>query len=150
MSSQKEKLAQSALVMRIVGYSVFLLPIGLFFYSAGIVWGGLPSGFPIICGAHPGSPYDGFHPYFWMLLGVYLSWAFLLIRGASNPLAAISLFDFGILSNVVHALMMIPMAFTYPNELAHLWADVPALLGISAVLWIWRPSTDTAQVQVPA
>ncbi len=33
-----------------------------------------------------------------MLLAVYIAWAILLIRGAKDPLAAASLFDWGILA----------------------------------------------------
>lgn len=144
MTADEQSLKRSALVMRIVGWSVLVLPLGLFLYPAGIVWGAMPPGFPILCGAHPPSPLDGLHPYFFMLLGVYLSWAVLMIRGAKDPRAAIALFDFGILANLVHAGMMIPQALIYPNELAHLWADIPALLAIVAVLWIWRPKPAAA------
>ena len=84
MTTDEQKLRQSALVMRIVGWSIFILPAGLFLYPAGVVWGNLPPGFPIICGAHPASPLDGLHPYLWMLLGLYFSWAVLLIRGAKT------------------------------------------------------------------
>jgi hypothetical protein len=37
-------------------------------------------------------------------------------------------------------LVMIPQAFIYPNEHAHLWADVPLLFAVSAILWIWHPN----------
>lgn len=144
MTTDERKIRQSALVMRIVGWSIFVLPVGFFLYPAGIVWGSLPPGFPIICGAHPASPLDGLHPYLWMLLGLYFSWALLLVRGAKDPRAAIPLFDFGILANLVHGVMMIPQALIYPGELAHLWTDVPALFAVSAVLWIWRPTPATA------
>lgn len=132
-------LKRSALVMRIVGWGTLLLPVTVFIYPAGVVWGSLPPGFPILCGAHPQSTLEGLHPYVWMLFGLYASWAILLILGAKDPRAAISLFDFGILANLVHAGIMIPQALIYPGEIAHLWADVPALLLVSAVLWRWRP-----------
>ena len=48
-------------------------------------------------------------------------------------------FDFGILSSVLHGLVMIPQSFLYPNEHAHMWADVPLLFVIAAVMWIWYP-----------
>ena len=35
---------------------------------------------------------------------------------------------------------MIPQAFAYPNEHAHLWADVPMLLAVSAACWFWHPN----------
>ena len=31
-------------------------------------------------------------------------------------------------------------AFAYPNEHAHLWADIPLLFAISAVMWYWHPN----------
>ena len=30
--------------------------------------------------------------------------------------------------------------FIYPNEHAHLWADVPLLLAVSTILWVWHPN----------
>ena len=146
MTADETRLRQSALVMRIIGWSTLALPVTLFVYPAGVVWGSLPLGFPILCGAHPPSPLEGLHPYVWMLFGLYASWAVLLIRGADNPRAAIPLFDFGILANLVHAGIMIPQAFIYPGELAHLWADVPMLLLVSAALWIWRPRAAADEV----
>jgi hypothetical protein len=41
---------------------------------------------------------------------------------------------------VLHGLVMIPQSFHYPNEHAHLWADIPALFVTAAVLWIWHPN----------
>lgn len=35
---------------------------------------------------------------------------------------------------------MIPQALLYPDEIAHLWADVPALLALSAACWYWHPN----------
>jgi hypothetical protein len=75
-----------------------------------------------------------------MIVALYFAWAILLIRGAKDPKAAASLFDYGILANVLHALLMIPQAFLYPNEHAHLWADVPFLLAVSVILWIYHPN----------
>ena len=64
----------------------------------------------------------------------------LMIRGAKDPKANAALFDFGILANIFHALLMVYQAFTVPNEHAHLWADVPLLLALSAVMWYWHPN----------
>ena len=139
-------LKQSALMMRLVGWGALVaLLLGFALYPAGFVWGVLPPGFPILCSAHPASPYDGLHPYLWMLGAVYVAWAVLLIHGAKDPLAARSLVEFGVLANLLHAVVMIPLAFIAPNEHAHLWADVPLLLVISSVLWIWRPRPPAAQ-----
>ena len=35
---------------------------------------------------------------------------------------------------------MIPQSFYYPNEHAHLWADIPALAIVALVLWILHPN----------
>jgi hypothetical protein len=136
-----KRLQQSALVMRIVGWGIIAFgAFGAFIYPPGVLWGSHPMDFPHIGPAHPPSPYDGFHPYVFMILALYLAWAILLIRGAKDPKAAASLFDWGILANLLHALLMLVQAFIVPNEHAHLWADVPALLGVSVVMWIWHPN----------
>lgn len=139
MENSTEHLRRSALVMKILGWSLLGLPAMLFIYPPGFVWGEIP---PAICfgPAHPPSPYDGLHPYLFMLMALYLALGILLIRGARDPQANVGLFDFGILSSVLHALVMIPQAFYYPNEHAHLWADIPALFVITAVLWVWHPN----------
>ncbi len=79
------------------------------------------------------------HPYLFMILSLYVGWAILLIRGAKDPRAAVSLFDWGIVANGLHAVLMVFQAFVYPNEHAHLWADIPMQLTISAVMWYWYP-----------
>ena len=74
-----------------------------------------------------------------MLFSLYIAWAILLIRGAKDPLAAASLFDWGILANSLHAVLMIVQAFVYPNEHPHLWTDIPALFVLVGVCWYWHP-----------
>jgi len=34
---------------------------------------------------------------------------------------------------------MIPQAFIYPNEHAHMWADIPFAFALVVILWIWHP-----------
>jgi len=75
-----------------------------------------------------------------MMSIVYLAWAILMIRGAKDPKANAALFDFGILANLLHGLLMIPQAFIYPNEHAHLWTDIPMLFVVCAILWIYHPN----------
>lgn len=141
MNNANNGLEQSALVMRLVGWSLIVgIALAAFVYSPGFLWGTLPAGFPQIGPAHPESPYDALHPYILMLAVVYLAWAILMIRGAKDPKANAALFDFGILANLLHGLVMIPQAFIYPNEHAHLWADIPLLFAVCAVLWIWHPN----------
>ena len=141
---QEAHLRQSALVMRIVGWALIPgLILGFVGYSPGFVWGILPEGLHL-GPAHPPSPYDGLHPYVYMLVALYFAWAILLIRGARDPQANTALFDWGILANLLHGLVMIPQAFVYPNEHAHLWADVPVTIVLVAVMWFWHPTRPRA------
>jgi hypothetical protein len=74
-----------------------------------------------------------------MLGAMYLAWAILMIRGARDPVAHRSIVDYGILANGLHGLVMLVQSFVYPHEHQHLFADVPMLFAICAVLWIWHP-----------
>jgi hypothetical protein len=98
--------------MRILGW---LLVVGLvpmmFIYPPGFMWGAAPEGFPVIGPAHPPSPYDGLHPYLYMLVALYVAYGILLIQ-----------------------------SFFYPNEHAHMWSDVPFIFLMAGVLWIWHPA----------
>ncbi len=138
---QETHLRKSAALMRILGWG---LAVGLilmaFIYPPGFLWGAHPEDFPRIGPAHPPSPYDGLHPYFYMIVTMYVAYGILLIRGAKDPRRNVALFDFGILSSVLHALVMVFQSFYYPNEHAHLWADVPLLFVMAVVLWVWHPN----------
>jgi hypothetical protein len=35
---------------------------------------------------------------------------------------------------------MLVQAFIVRNEIAHLWTDVPFLLAVSVILWIYHPN----------
>ncbi len=145
VDEQAAHLQKSALVMRVVGW--FLVPgllLAFVLYTPGFAWGTVPEGL-VIGPAHPTSPYDGLHPYVFMLVALYTGWAVLLIRGAGDPRANAALFDWGVLANLLHGLVMIPQAFFYPNEHAHLWADIPLVFVLSAVMWIWHPNRIPSQ-----
>jgi hypothetical protein len=75
-----------------------------------------------------------------MILSIYVAYGILLIRGAKDPKANAALFDFGILSSLLHGSVMFVQAFIYPNEHAHLWADVPIAFVVAAILWMYRPN----------
>ncbi len=140
IDEQETHLRKSALVMRIVGWGLIPgLILTFVLYAPGFTWGILPEGMPL-GPAHPPSPYDGLHPYVFMLVALYAAWSILLIRGARDPRANAALFDWGILANLLHGLLMIPQAFLYPNEHAHLWADIPVTFVLCAVMWIWHPN----------
>lgn len=142
MTNPETHLRQSALAMKILGWVLVGLPAMLVIYPPGFIWGAVP---PDVCYValgppHPPSPYHGLHPYVFMIIALYVSLGIIFIRGARDPKANVGLFDFGILSSVLHALVMIPQSFYYPNEHAHMWADIPALFVIAVVLWIWHPN----------
>jgi len=80
-----------------------------------------------------------------MIFVLYVAWAILLIRGAKDPKAAASLFDWGILANLLHGALMLFQAFIEPNEHAHLWTDVPLLFALSAVMWWWHPNRASVE-----
>jgi hypothetical protein len=125
----KANMAASARMMRLVGWGTLIAPVALFIYPPGFLWG-----------THPESPYHPpLSPYLFMLGAMYLAWAILLIRGARDPIAHRSIVDYGILANGLHGLVMLVQSFIYPHEHQHLFADVPMLFVMCAVLWVWHP-----------
>jgi hypothetical protein len=140
-------LQRSALVMRILGWGLIAgLTGGLFLYPPGFLWGSHPASFPNIGPPHPESPLHALHPYLFMILSIYVAYGILLIRGAKDPKANAALFDFGILSSVLHGSVMFVQAFIYPNEHAHLWADVPIAFVVALILWIYRPNRVASEI----
>jgi hypothetical protein len=146
MNEPNQHVRKSALVMRVVGWGLIVGgPILLIAYPPGMMWGELPAGVDLLGPPHPPSPYHGLHPYLYMIFVLYVAWAILLIRGAKDPKAAASLFDWGILANLLHGGLMLVQAFIEPNEHAHLWTDVPLLFALSAVMWWWHPNRANVQ-----
>ncbi len=144
MSTLERHLRQSTLVMRLIGWTCLALGLVAVLYPPGFFWGVLPEDMPHLGPAHPDSPYDGLHPYLFMLLALYAGFGICLVRGARAPQRNVALFDFGIVGNLLHGLVMVPQAFVYPNEHAHLWADVPAVFLIVWMLWRWHPDRAPA------
>lgn len=129
----REHLNATALVMRIIGWgfipAVFAL---LFLYPHGFSWG-----------IEGGTQW---HPYLWMMLSLYLAWCYLLVREAKQPAGTGLLFDFGIIGNSLHSLVMIVQAIMmWEYEMPHLWADIPLLFVIVFVLWRFHPTRLLAQ-----
>lgn len=141
MINPEQHLKQASLVMKIVGWLCMAgLPAFALLYPPGVLWGSVA---PDVCFPqlidHPPSPYNGLHPYFYMVAAMYVSYGFLMVRGAGKPLRNVALFDYGIYANALHGAIMIPMAFYYPNEHAHLWFDIPFAFSIVAACIKWHP-----------
>lgn len=142
MNGPEAHLKKSALVMKVVGWLCLVgLPVSVFIYPPGILWGAVPPEYclPSLGPQHPASPYHGLHPYFFMVGAMYVSYGWLMLRGARDPRRNVALFDYGIVSSIVHGGIMIPQAFIYPNEHAHLWADIPFAFALVVACWIWHP-----------
>jgi Family of unknown function (DUF6632) len=137
---KRDALAASAAMMRIIGWLAILgLPIGAAVFPSGFLWG-----------THPDSPYHPLSPYLFMLGALYVAWGILMIRSASAPLANRVIVDFGILANLLHALVMLVQALFYPHEMQHLVGDVPLLFALCAVLWYWHPARADSAAMSPA
>ncbi len=87
---------------------------------------------------HTGHSHNLPH-YLQMILGVYATLGVFLLIASRNPLAHLSLIWFTVWSSVVHAAIMAVQALTNPDQIAHLWGDVPALLVFAAVLAFLTP-----------
>ena len=111
------------LALRVVGL-IFIFGI----YTLSVVW---PSGWVW----HTGHTSH----YLQMILGVYATLGVFLLMASRNPLANLSLIWFTVWSSVVHAVIMAVQALTNPDQIGHLWGDVPALLIVAAVLAILTP-----------
>ena len=130
---QPHSLSQSATMMRIVGWvTLVILPAALVAFPSGFLWG-----------THPASPHHPpLSPYLFMLIAMYVAWAILMIRGASDPLGYARIVDYGLLANLLHALVMLVQSFVYEHELMHLVGDVPALFVVCAVLLELAPGAS--------
>lgn len=80
-----------------------------------------------------------------MILGVYAVLGVYLFRAAKDPMANVSLINFTIWSNVVHAAVMLYYAIIDDTEMANLMGgDIPSLFLVAFVLWYLMPRGRTA------
>lgn len=119
------------IALRLVGVA-FIVGI----YTFINVW---PSGWSWHAGQSHHLPH-----YLQMILGVYATLGVFLLIASRNPLAHLSLIWFTVWSSVVHAAIMAVQALTNPDQIAHLWGDVPALLVFAAVLAFLTPRGTAA------
>src|SRR5215472_2023503 len=129
---EEEIMADTA---RIKYLRVALQAVGVLFsvgiYSFVMIW---PSGWSWHSGPSHHLPH-----YLQMIVGVYATLGVFLLIASRNPLANLSLIWFTVWSNVAHAGIMAAQALANPEQIAHLWGDVPALLIIAAVLAFLTP-----------
>ena len=114
------------IALRLVGVA-FIVGI----YTLINVW---PSGWSWHAGQSHHLPH-----YLQMILGVYATLGVFRLIASRNPLAHLSLIWFTVWSSVVHAAIMAVQALTNPDQIAHLWGDVPALLLFAAGLAFLTP-----------
>lgn len=72
--------------------------------------------------------------YLQMILGIYATLGVFLLIASRNPLGNLSLIWFTVWSSGVHAAIMAVQALTRPDQIGHLFGDVPALLVVAVVL----------------
>lgn len=83
--------------------------------------------------------------YLAMILGIYATLGVFLLAAARDPQAHRSLIWFTVVSSVVHAVIMAAQSIGDATERGHLAGDVPALLGVAAVLaLLMRPAAQPA------
>ena len=123
---------------------VALAAVGVIFivgiYSLVMIW---PSGWSW----HSGESHHLPH-YLQMILGVYATLGVFLLIASRNPLQHLSLIWFTVWSSVVHAAIMAAQALANPDQVGHLWGDVPALLVVAAVLALLTPRAVAAEPAV--
>jgi len=75
--------------------------------------------------------------YLQMIIGLYATLGIFLWLASSDPERHLSLVSFTIWSSVVHATVMAVQSIGSPQNLGHLFGDVPALFIVAAVLgWL--------------
>jgi hypothetical protein len=79
-----------------------------------------------------------------MILGVYATLGVFLLIASRNPLAHLTLIWFTVWSSIAHAAIMGVQVLANPEQIGHLWGDVPALLVVAAVLALLIPRGTAA------
>ncbi len=118
----------TANLMRIVGWGLIptLLFLLLFAFPDGFAWG-----------IEAGTQH---HPYVWMMLTLYVAWCYLLVRESKNPQGAGLLFDWGIIANALHGLLMVGQSLMmWEHEMAHMWGDIPVIFILVFLLSRYHP-----------
>lgn len=121
----------SRLLMRLVGWGMFIFfPLTALLFPSGFLWG-----------THPDSMHDPFSPYAAMLGAMYIALAIVLIRCSSEPQKHTAIFDYVIISSIIHGLVMVFQSIFIPHELIHLLGDIPLLFIMAWAFWFWHPKS---------
>jgi hypothetical protein len=80
-----------------------------------------------------------------MLFAIYIVWSVFLIRAASDPIKYRTFLDFTMWANLAHGALMIPQALGDPQYYSKFLTDIPWILGLSAAIFILRPSSAMQQ-----
>lgn len=117
---------------------IALFVVGLIFtfaiYPLTILW---PAGW---------SWNPGQSEYLQMILGIYFTLGVFLMIASRNPLNHRSLIWFTVWSSLVHGGIMGIQSIVYPNQIGHLYGDVPALLIVALVLALLMPWEKNKQL----
>jgi hypothetical protein len=106
-------------------------------YTLVVIW---PSGWSW----HSGPSHQIPH-YLQMILGIYATLGVFLVIASRNPLQHLSLIWFTVWSSIVHSGIMAAQALANPEQVGHLWGDVPALLIVAGVLALLTSRAVAAQ-----
>lgn len=82
---------------------------------------------------------EGISVYLQMIIGVYATLGVFLILAARDPMRNLSLIWFTVWSSVVHGIIMAAQSIYYPEHIAHLLGDVPALFIVALLLAVLTP-----------
>lgn len=81
-----------------------------------------------------------------MLIVIYLTWGVFFFVASKDPARYVSFLDFTMWANLVHGLVMIPMAFDGAVYHSKFLTDIPFILFLSLGLYWLRPSVKKTAV----
>ena len=80
-----------------------------------------------------------------MLIVIYLTWGIFFFLASKDPIRYEPFLTFTMWANLVHGLLMIPMAFDETMYHSKFLTDIPFLLFLSLGLYVWRPAAAKAK-----
>ncbi|WP_422877876.1 DUF6632 domain-containing protein [Ktedonosporobacter rubrisoli] len=80
-----------------------------------------------------------------MLFVIYLVWGIFFFPAANNPIKYRSFLDFTMCADLVHGLLMVPMALMDGSYSSKFLTDIPFLLILAIGIAFLRPRVSEAQ-----